>query len=325
MTLPLYSRAWLLVAMSLLATGIQGVEPPPLPESFSVKPVLYATGFEFAEGPAFDSLGNLFVVNYRGNGNIGRITPAGQAGIWCDLRKLAPCEGREPQANGLKVNNEDHVIAADSGAGRLLKISPDGKQVEVLAERFEGTRFNSVNDVAIGPNAYYFSDPGGSSEQKPIGSVYRYHTGTRLVTRLATGLAFPNGLAVSPDRKHLCVAESRRFRVMIYDLAEDGAISNERVLISFPETDKDGVRGGQFDPDGMIFDEHGRLYVCMWIGGIVNVVEVPSGRLLRQYSAGGSMATNCHFFGESLYLTVAAHEAVYRLDLGVQGFNYAPK
>jgi sugar lactone lactonase YvrE len=54
-------------------------------------------------------------------------------------------------------------------------------------------------------------------------------------------------------------------------------------------------------------------------------VDVPSGKLLRQYSAGGSMATNCHFFGDSLYVTVAAHEAVYRLDLGVRGFNYAPK
>jgi len=62
--------------------------------------------------------------------------------------------------------------------------------------------------------------------------------------------------------------------------------------------------------------------VAMWNGGVINVVDVPSGKLLRQYDAGGDRATNCHFFGEFLYTTVAAKEAVFRLKLGVAGFNY---
>ncbi len=319
-------RPLLFVAAAVLASSVRGDEPPELPKSFSVKPVLYATGFEFAAGPAFDNAGNLYVVNYRSLGKIGRITPAGEASIWCDLAAVAPCEGRVPQANGLKVDSEGSIVAADAGAGRLLRIAPDGKQVDVLAERYEGSRFISIHEVALSnPNAIFFSDPGGSSEQKPIGSVYRYDIGSRLVSRAATGLAFPKGLAVSPDKKYLCVAEGRRFRIMIYDLAADGTVSNDRVLIEFPEADSDGVRGGQYDPDGMIFDEYGRLYVGMGIGGIVNVVEVPSGKLLRQYDAGGLKATNCHFHGDALYVTVAAHEAVYRLKLGVRGFDYRPR
>ena len=59
--------------------------------SHSVKPELYATGFEFAEGPALDDAGNLFVVNYRGLGKIGRIAPDGTASVYCDLRQSAPC------------------------------------------------------------------------------------------------------------------------------------------------------------------------------------------------------------------------------------------
>jgi gluconolactonase len=282
---------------------------------------LYATGFEFAEGPAFDQHGNLFVVNYRGNGNIGRITLAGHASIWCDLAKQSPSEGRQPRANGLKVDTEGTVIAADSGAGRLLRISADGANVSVLADRYQGRRFESINDVALHGNFIYFTDPGGSSEDNPVGSVYRYDKRTRMVTRIATGLAFPNGVAVAPDAKQLCVSESRRFRVLIYDLQADGNVSNERTLIDFPAADQGTIRGGKFDPDGLAFDSKGRLYVAMWTGGFVNVVEVPSGKLLRQYDAGGSKATNCHFFEDSLYVTVAAHEAVYRLKLGVQGYQ----
>jgi sugar lactone lactonase YvrE len=305
------------------ADEAEEAQPKELPPSFSVTPELYATGFEFAEGPAFDSQGNLYVVNYRGNGNIGRITKEGAASVWCVLDELAPLEGRRSQANGLKVDREGRLIAADAGAGRLLRISPDGKTVEVLADRFEGSRFVAVNDVALdlGGNIY-FSDPGTSTAENPTGSVYRYTINTSSISRLATGLAFPNGLAISPDKAHLCVAESQRYRVLIFDLTDQGDVTNQRVLIDFPTEDVGEIRGGPFSPDGMIFDEHGRLYVAMWTGGLINVVDVESGQLLRQYEAGGDKATNCHFNGPYLYVTVAAKEAVFRLNLGVQGFDY---
>lgn len=313
---------YLLYSWMLLVQMASAADHADLPPSFSVKPELYATGFEFAEGPAFDNAGNLYVVNYRGFGNIGRITREGQASVWCDLTKLAPSEDRKPQANGLKVDGEGWVIAADAGAGRLLRISPDAAKVDVLADRFQGTRFNSLNDVAIAGIGIYFTDPGRSSEDNPVGSVYRFDVRSRAVSQLATGLAYPNGLAVTPDGKHLCVGESRKFRVLIFDLKTDGGLANQRVLIDFPPQDRGAIRGGRFDPDGMVFDDKGRLYVAMWTGGFINVVEVPSGELLRQYDAGGSKVTNCHFFEDSLFVTVAANEAVFRLKLGVQGFNY---
>lgn len=72
----------------------------------------------------------------------------------------------------------------------------------------------------------------------------------------------------------------------------------------------------------MVFDVAGRLYVATWTGGEIWVVEVPSGRLLRRYDAGGQRATNCHFHGDCLYVTVAAKKPVFRLRLGVPGFDY---
>jgi len=90
-----------------------------LPASHSVTPELCATGFAFAEGPTFDVQGNLYAVNYRELGTIGRITPDGSASIWCDLTKASPVQGRQVQANGLKVDSEGRLIAADAGGGRV--------------------------------------------------------------------------------------------------------------------------------------------------------------------------------------------------------------
>jgi sugar lactone lactonase YvrE len=294
-----------------------------LPPSHSVKPELYATGFEFAEGPAFDKHGNLYVANYRGFGNIGRITPDGTASVFCNLDNLAPVEGRKSQANGLKVDSNHRLIVADAGAGRVLRVSADGTMVEVLADRYDGHRFNSVNDVALDrAGNIYFTDPGGSSVEHPTGAVYRYDLATKKVTQLVKDMAFPNGLGVTPDQKHLVVAESHRQRLLIFDITPAGELDNRRVLCEFPAENQGEIRGGKFNPDGLIFDNAGRCYVGMWTGGVINVVEVPSGKLLRQYDAGGGKATNCHFFGPHLYVTIAAKEAVFRLKLDVDGHRY---
>ena len=72
----------------------------------------------------------------------------------------------------------------------------------------------------------------------------------------------------------------------------------------------------------MTFDAEGRLYVATWTGGVINVVDVPSAKFFRQYEAGGNRATNCHFRDGYLNTIIAAKEAVFRLKLGVDGFNF---
>lgn len=312
--------AALLTTLGAAATADEAAHDD-LPPADEVTPELYATGFEFAEGPALDAQGNLYVVNYRANGNIGVIEPDGTARIFCDLREAAPVADREPRANGLKIDSEGRLVAADSGAGRLLRIAADGSSVEVLADRCEGERFNAVNDVALDKHGnIYFSDPGGSSRENPVGSIYRFNIKTAKVSRLDTGLAFPNGIGVAPDHQWLCLSESAKKRTLIYRLADDGSLADRKVLIQYPEEKL--PEGGEYIPDGFVFDAEGRLYVGMWTAGVINVVDVPSGRLLRQYDAGGARATNCHFHDGYLYTTVAAKEAVFRLELNVPGYDY---
>jgi len=321
------NRVVLILALSVTANcPAAGAENDPhadLPPTHSIRPELYATGFAFAEGPALNDAGALFVVNYRYTGTIGRIAADGTAGIFCDLNELLPAQGRQAQANGIKIDSAGRLIVADAGAGRLLRIAADGETGEVLAERCEGVRFNSINDVALDlSGSIYFTDPGGSSVRKPIGSVYRYDIRTARASQVATGLAFPNGVAVTPGQKHLCVAESQRYRLLMWDISPDGELADQRVLFEFPTETRGEIIGGACEPDGMIFDAAGRLYVAMFSGGVIDVVDVDKGELVRQYDAGGMRVTNCHFHDTWLYTTVAAKEAVFRLKLGVEGFDY---
>jgi len=143
------------------------------------------------------------------------------------------------------------------------------------------------------------------------------------VTRLETGLAQPTGIAVTPDQTELCVAESANRRILAFGLNEDRSLGGRRVLIQFPDPAEAGAGGGESRPGGMVFDANSRLFVAMSAGGVVNVVDCAEGKLVREYNAGGARTTDCHFHGTFLYTTVAAKEAVFRLRLGVRGFEYS--
>ena len=318
------NHLWVIGLFAILgiASGTKAAEPE-LPPSHSVTPEFVAEGFAFSEGPTFDREGNLYVVNYDGFGKIGKITPNGDASVFCDLQELVPVEGKTSRANGLKVDREGRILAADCGAARLLRIAADGKSAEILADSCDGKPFQGLNDVGLDLEGnVFFTDPDGSNAQNPIGCVYRYDAQTGAVTRVASGLAYPNGVGVTPDQKHLVVSESQRYRLLIWDLTQTGELENQRVLIQFALETKGDIVGGKHDPDGLILDTQGRVYVGMWTAGVINVVDSTTGELLRQYDAGGSQSTNCHFHDGFLYVTVASKNAVFRLALGATGFDY---
>ena len=275
---------------------------PPLPERLTSYPIV--AGIDFAEGPIFDAAGNLYFVNYLRNGTIGRRTPDGTVHVWCETGG---------QANGLKVDEDGYVIAADYGGRRILRIHPDGKPIEVLTQNFEGQPYLGPNDVCLDrAGNIYFSDPTGSSKENPIGSIYRIARGGG-VTRLDTGIAFPNGLAVSPDQTRLFVAESSTNRLLAYDLSQSGAASNRRVVMEFP-TDT---------LDGMMFDEYGRLWIARWTNGTVDVVT-QEGQLLKSYPAGGDQVTNLCWWETDLYVTVAGQHSIHRFAVGCRAAQQIP-
>lgn len=321
------SLALLLIAThQLVCAAAEPSKPTALPDAAKIKPTMYCTGFAFAEGPAIDRDGNLYVVNYRQWGTIGKIAPDGAASILVDLRKELPADGDKlPSCNGLKIDDDGNLIGAETGTSQVIRVSKDGKKVEVLAREVDGVRLNGLNDVALDQAGnIYFSNPGQQN-------VYRINRRAGSIDRLNSEPIGSNGIGVTPDGKHLITADSEGMRLMILDLVE-GKGENQRELISFKPAgtpDKLAAEAKQKlieqvgVPDGFVFDELGRLYVGMWTGEVVHAIEVPSGKLLATYPAGGSQATNVHFYHGDLYVTVAANEAVYKLPLGIRGWRYS--
>jgi gluconolactonase len=301
------SHLYLLSILLLSPAAFADDPPPSLPAK--VEPQLVARGISFAEGPTFDSKGNLFFANYQGNGNIGRRSADGVVEVWRRLPDPPPGpEGKVRRAFpfGLKADREDRLIATDYGGRRLLRISP-AKKVETLADSYEGQAFNNPNDVCLDrAGNIYFTDPQGTNKDS-VGAVYRYSTTGRL-TRLHTGLKYPNGLVVAPDQKTLYVAETWTRSVVAFDLAQDGALSRQRLLYRFPTPTVDGLAA----------DEFGRIWVARLENKTVDVLS-PDGKLLASYDGGGDRVTNLAWWGKSLYVTVAGAGAIYRLDVGVRG------
>jgi gluconolactonase len=208
---------------------------------------------------------------------------------------------------GLKADATDRLIAADYGGRRLLRISAD-KKVETLADSFEGRPLNNPNDVCLDrAGNTYFTDPQGPDKDS-VGAIYCFSAAGKL-TRLHTGLKYPNGLVVSPDQKSLYVAETWTRSVVAFELAKDGTLSKQRLVHQFPTPTVDGLE----------VDEHGRIWVARLDNKTVDVLS-PAGRVLASYPVGGDRVTNLAWHETSLYVTVAGRAgAIYRLDVHVRG------
>jgi gluconolactonase len=289
-----------ILSLGTIALAMLANTPPPLPEKITHYPVV--ANIDFAEGPIFDGHGNLYFVNYVRNGTLGKMTPQGTVGIWCETGG---------QVNGLKVDSAGHVIGADAGAKRIIRVHPSGGPIEVLTDKFEGKPYLSPNDVCLDMvGNIYFTDPSNETPEAAIGSVYRIDT-ARKVTRLATGLKYPNGLAVTPDQKKLIVAETMTNRILSFDFQPDGSLGPAKTLYQFSNSSVDGI----------MFDEYDRLWVARWLNATVDVITL-DGKLIAEIPAGGSKVTNLCFWEKSLYVTVAERHSIHRLDVGVAGKAY---
>src|SRR5215472_14950792 len=157
------------------------------------------------EGPSWDPAGYLYFV---GGNRITRRDMAGKVEIY-----RAPAGG----ANGTLIDSERRLLVCEALARRVTRTERDGS-ITVLADRYEGKRFNSPNDLSIDSKGrVYFTDPRygrRDSMEMDVEAVYRIDAPGK-VTRLTTAkdVDRPNGILVSPDDKYLYVADNNNNNV----------------------------------------------------------------------------------------------------------------
>jgi sugar lactone lactonase YvrE len=222
------------------------------------------------EGPATDSKGNLYAVNFNQEGTIGIVD---ESGI-CKLFATLP-EGSI--GNGIRFDKDDNMYIADYTKHNILLIKKGMSEAVVYAH---DSTMNQPNDIAISESGIlYASDP---NWEKETGNLWM--VSNKKFTLLEKNMGTVNGIEVSPNGKKLYVNESIQRKIWVYDIKNDGSIHNKKLFTSFED----------FGLDGMRCDKNGNLYVCRFGKGTV-VVLSPSGKVIREVILKGKNPTNITF------------------------------
>lgn len=233
--------------------------------------------------------------------------------------------GPRPQgSNGLALDANGRLILCQHGDRRVARMVAPGK-FETIADRFEGKRFNSPNDLAIRRNGeIYFTDPpygldklnDSPAKELPFNGVFRVTPGGK-VSVLVKDLTFPNGIAFSPDEKTLYVAVSdpKATHVAAYDVKDDGSLANGRVFFDAQLLKKPEQRGGC---DGLKTDREGNV----WTTGPGGVLVIsPTGKLLGRILTGQPTA-NCGWGGDGSTLYITANMFLVRVKTLTKGAGW---
>jgi gluconolactonase len=280
-----------------------------------------AGGFEFTEGPVWAGDGLLFSspntnAIYRWNADTGAVTvfrsKSGYTGL--DIGRYS-----QPGSNGLTFDSRGRLTICQHGNRRILRVEAHG-DTTVLADRYEGDRLNSPNDLVYrSDDTLYFTDPpfglpeafDDAAKELPYSGVFRVGPDGAL-TLESDELEGPNGLAFSPDERFLYVGnwDLERKVVMRYEVAPEGSLSNGVVFHDMTDAP------GEDALDGLKVDEAGNVYAC-GPGGIW--ILSPAGERLGLLSLPEDPHNLAFGDADARTLYVAALSSIYRIRLSIPG------
>jgi gluconolactonase len=295
-----------------------------------------AGGFKFTEGPIWIHTGYLLFADIPNN-RIMKWTPDGKVTVFMQPSGYSgkePFKGPEPGSNGMTLDSHGRLTVAQHAARQVVRLESleKGAKMTVLADKYQGKRLNSPNDVIYrSDGSLYFTDPpyglptqSDTDREKELrfNGVYRIPKAalhpagappdeTQLQLLIRT-LSRPNGIAFSPDEKYLYVAVSDpKSKVwMRYEVHPGGTVANGEVFFDATSSKEEGL------PDGMKVDQQGNVYGT-GPGGVW--IFSPQGRHLGTIKT-PEIPANCNWGdadGKTLYIT--ARTSVYRIRLKVPG------
>ena len=213
-----------------------------------------ADGLKFLEGPAWHP----YEKHLRFSDILGNSTLQWSAGAGLSLYRR-----NSHMANGNTYDHEGRLLSCHHASSRVTRM--DGENMKLIASHYQGAELNSPNDIVVKRDGcLYFSDPPYGREAKvgiprptqlDFNGVYRWDPADESLTLLTRALNRPNGLCFSADESLLYINDSPEYKIYVFDVEADGAISNQRL---FAETHGDGPGV----PDGMKIDSEGNVYCC---------------------------------------------------------------
>jgi gluconolactonase len=281
-----------------------------------------AGGFQFIEGPVWHPDGYLLFSDPNAN-TIYRWSPLGAVSVFRSKSGYAGFDiGRyhQPGSNGLTLDRDGLLTINEHGNRRVTRLERTGK-ITVLADRYQGKRLNSPNDLVYrSDGTLYFTDPpfglpdafDDPAKELQFSGVYMLKDS--VLTLLTSELSGPNGLAFSPDERYLYLDnwDLKRKVLMRYEVKPDGTLANGRVFYDFTRTAEPVAL------DGIKVDRAGNVYVSA-PGGVW--ILSPAGKALGrivppEHDANFAFGDED---GRSLYLT--ASTGLYRIRVNVPGIR----
>lgn len=278
-----------------------------------------AEGFKFTEGPVWTAGGLLFsdpnantIYKYSTDGKLSVFkTPSGYSGS--DIG-----EYRQPGSNGITLNPAGNIVFDQHGNRRVVRLEKDGSET-VLADKFEGKRLNSPNDLVYrSDGTLFFTDPPfglpkfGDDPRKELAYSGVYSLGDGKLQLLTKEFNGPNGIALSPDEKYLYVGnwDENRKVVYRYELQTDGTIKNGKRFYDFtPVKGEDAIDGIKVDVEGNLYvSAPGGLHIVSPEGKHLGVIVIP--QHVHNMAWGDDD-------GKTLYL--CARTGLYRIRLNIPG------
>jgi gluconolactonase len=286
-----------------------------------------AAGFLFTEGPvwipASENSPGYLLFSDPNNNTIYRWAQDGQVSIFKTKSGYAGVdvgEYNQPGSNGLTLDREGRVTINEHGNRRVTRLEKTGF-LTVLADKYEGKRLNSPNDLVYrSDGALYFTDPpfglpkfyDDPRKELPYSGVFCLHDGK--LQLVSTDLKGPNGIAFSPDEKYLYVSnwDPEKKIVMRYDVNADGTLAKGKVFFDMTSA------AGEDALDGIKVDQQGNLYVSGPGGLWILSAEGKHLGTLKGPEHPHNLAWGDDD-GKTLYL--AAQSGLYRIRLSIPGIR----
>jgi acetyl esterase/lipase/sugar lactone lactonase YvrE len=221
---------------------------------------------------------------------------------WSAATGLKPWRKDSPEATSFRPDGAGGFYVVEQTTRQLTRWNAQGERVEVLADTFEGKKLNRPNDVILkSDGTLWITDPDWLFSKRPLDKkelpgqfVFRFDPKTKTLTKAAEGFDKPNGIAFSPDEKHLFISDSGTPNVFRFPVNADGTLGPREVFATFTEK---GL-------DGLALSPQGQLWVCTKDGIRITALDGKALGLLKTPGKPTSIA-----FGPEGRLAVTTRDA----------------